>query len=72
LSGQLSSGEALLTGSGAAATVTDAVRAYTVPRHPNEQRPVVAIVRRHVPSDRVPLFPVRQASDVSRHRLRLR
>ena len=59
LSGQLSSGEALLTASGATATVADPVRACTVPRHPNEQRPLVAIVRRHVLSDRVPLFPVR-------------
>jgi len=57
VSGQLSSGEALLTGFGAAATVADAVSACTVPRHPNEQRPVVAIVRRYVLSARVPLFP---------------
>ena len=57
MSGQLSSGEALLTGFGAAATVADAVSACTVPRHPNEQRPVVAIVRRYVLSARVPLFP---------------
>jgi hypothetical protein len=55
LFGQLSSGEAPLTGSGAAVTVTDAVG-----------------VRRHVPSDGIPFFPVRQASDVSRHHLTLR
>ena len=38
--------EALLAGSGAAAAVADAVRACAVPRHPNEQRPVVAKVGR--------------------------
>ena len=38
--------EALLTCSGAAPAVPDAVRACAVPRHPNEQRPVVPKVRR--------------------------
>jgi len=37
--------EALLIGSGAAATVADAVRVCTVPRRPSEQRHVVARVR---------------------------
>src|SRR6266487_2960170 len=40
LSGQL------LSGSGAAAAVADAVGAGAVPRHANEERPVVAIVGR--------------------------
>ena len=38
--------EALLAGSGAAAAIADAVRACAVPRHPDEQRPVVAKVGR--------------------------
>ena len=38
--------EALLTRSGPAAAVADAVRARAVPRHTNEKRPVVAIVGR--------------------------
>ena len=38
--------EALLAGSRAAAAVADAVRARAVPGHPDEQRPVVAIVGR--------------------------
>ena len=38
--------EALLAGPGTAAAVLDAVRARAVPRHPDEQRPVVAVVGR--------------------------
>ena len=38
--------KALRAGAGAAATVADAVRACAVPRHPDEQRPIVAIVGR--------------------------
>ena len=38
--------EALLAGSGSAAAVANAVRAGAVPRHPNEQRPIVAKVGR--------------------------
>ena len=47
LSGQLLRGaKRCAAGAGAAATVADAVRAGAVPRHANEQRPVVAEVRR--------------------------
>ena len=38
--------KALLAGSGAAAAVADAVSAGAVPRHPDEERPVVAKVGR--------------------------
>ncbi len=39
-------GEALRAGAGTAAAVVDAVGAGAVPRHPDEQRPVVAVVGR--------------------------
>ena len=38
--------EALLAGAGAAAAIADAVRACAVPRHANEERPIVAEVGR--------------------------
>jgi hypothetical protein len=38
--------EALLTAAGAAAPVTHAVRARAVPSHPDEERPIVAVVCR--------------------------
>ena len=38
--------EALLAGAGASAAVADAVGARAVPRHPDEERPVVAVVGR--------------------------
>src|SRR5205823_2322376 len=39
-------GEALSAGAATAPTVGDAVRACTVPRHPDEERPVVSVVGR--------------------------
>src|SRR5262249_61231905 len=38
--------EALLTGAGAASPVVDPISACGVPRHPDDQRPVVAVVGR--------------------------
>src|SRR6266581_8914027 len=47
LSGQLlRGGEALLAGPGAAAAVADPVGARAVPRHPDDERAVVAVVGR--------------------------
>src|SRR6516162_6345023 len=46
LSGQLLRGAKRCVPAGPAAAVADAVRACAAPRHPNEKRPIVAIVGR--------------------------